>query len=147
LVEEDTAPISLDEYRVLRGAGQELPDREYSDERLLHLLAFASDALRAADSIREDASSLRDRLLAIFYEEHEPARDRDPAGWRAYRGRIGEWHRTCLAENGYKRRRLAAPSFNIGPEHWAGKHPTVGSSTPPRPEWDRCCASRHLHLD
>ena|GEM_PF-3797350 len=95
---ETDATISLDEYRRLRDAGAltALDGPDFAERDLFELLRFAADALRDADSIREQAGELQRLVLAVLNERATPSGPDDPA-WLAHEERIRVWHAEHVA--------------------------------------------------
>ena len=92
-VARETAPISVAEWLALEKAVAPPADLEINRDHLLRLIVFCADALRDAQTIAQQAGELQGLLLAVFHDETEPDGVRDPAGWRAHRDRILDWHR------------------------------------------------------
>jgi hypothetical protein len=66
-------PVSLEEYQQRKAAGDTFDPPEPLDrDRLAHIVAFATDALRDADAVRAEAAGLQQAAFALYHDASLP---------------------------------------------------------------------------
>jgi hypothetical protein len=81
-------PMTVEEYLERKDAGDTFEPRVQPDrDQLAHIIAFATDAFKDADALREYAENLQEAAFALYRDQDSPDEVRD-----SYR-RVREWHR------------------------------------------------------